>query len=127
MKVNRNGHWPAKYQIEVAGQLGSQWSDWFEGAAISGRSRRTLFISNELDQQGLHGLLVRTRDLGLPGPVARAQGVTLPPDSATLQEQLKESGFSTVRGSDLMPGSLTKLGSSLDYCSMNYKQVKCCR
>ena len=66
MKVTKNFHGPARYQIEVAGQLGMQWSDWFEGAAISGRRGRTLFISKELDQQGLHGLLVRIRDLGLP-------------------------------------------------------------
>ncbi len=66
MKGTMNFHFPAKYQIEVAGQLGRQWSDWFEGTAISGRQGRTLFISNELDQQGLHGLLVRIRDLGLP-------------------------------------------------------------
>lgn len=36
---------------------------------------------------------------------ASMRGVTPLPDSATLQEQLKESGFSTVRASDLMPGS----------------------
>lgn len=64
MTKNFNG--TARYKIEVAGQLGSQWSDWFEGASISGRRGRTIFISNELDQQGLHGLLVRIRDLGLP-------------------------------------------------------------
>ena len=66
MRRTKNFHWPARYQIEVAGQLGRQWSDWFEGAAVSGRRGRTLFTSNELDQQGLHGLLVRIRDLGLP-------------------------------------------------------------
>ncbi len=36
---------------------------------------------------------------------ASMQGVTPLPDSATLQGQLKESGFSIVRVSDLMPGS----------------------
>lgn len=36
---------------------------------------------------------------------ASMQGVTPLPDSATLGEQLKESGFSTVRVSELMPGS----------------------
>ncbi len=66
MKVNKNLHWPAQYQIEVAGQLDKKWSDWFEGTAVSGKRGRTLFISQELDQQGLHGLLVRIRDLGLP-------------------------------------------------------------
>ena len=66
VKITRNYHFPARYQIEVAGQLGHQWSDWFEGATVSGRQGQTLFVSNELDQQGLHGLLVRIRDLGLP-------------------------------------------------------------
>lgn len=66
MKRTRSFHFPARYQIEVAGQLGHQWSDWFEGTAVFGGSGRTLFVSNELDQQGLHGLLVRIRDLGLP-------------------------------------------------------------
>lgn len=60
-----NYHEPARYQIEVAGQLSSEWSDWFEGVEITGGRGRTLFISKELDQQGLHGLLVRIRDLGL--------------------------------------------------------------
>lgn len=66
MKRTRSFHFPARYQIEVAGQLGRQWSDWFEGTAIYGSRGRTFFISNELDQQGLHGLLVRIRDMGLP-------------------------------------------------------------
>lgn len=66
MKATKSFHGLARYQIEVAGQLGRKWSDWFEGTAIFGRRGRTLFISNELDQQGLHGLLVRIRDLGLP-------------------------------------------------------------
>lgn len=66
MKTTRNYHFPARYQIEVAGQLGRQWSDWFEGTTLSGRRGQTVFLSNELDQQGLHGLLVRIRDLGLP-------------------------------------------------------------
>ncbi len=66
MKVTRKFHSPARYQIEVAGQLDRQWSDWFEGTTVTGRRGRTIFVSNELDQQGLHGLLVRIRDLGLP-------------------------------------------------------------
>ncbi len=36
---------------------------------------------------------------------ASMQGVTPLPDPVTLREQLKESGFSTVKVSDLMPGS----------------------
>lgn len=36
---------------------------------------------------------------------ASMKGVTLLPDPATLQEQLRESGFSIVRVSNLMPGS----------------------
>ncbi len=36
---------------------------------------------------------------------ASMQGVTLLPDPEILNEQLRESGFSTIRVSDLIPGS----------------------
>jgi len=59
-------HGPANYQIKVKGQLGSQWSDWFEGIAIESEGAVTTLTSQVLDQPALHGLLVRVRDLGLP-------------------------------------------------------------
>jgi hypothetical protein len=66
MAKNKNWHSPTKYQIEVGGELGSQWADWFDGVVVMGRDGLTVFISDLLDQPALHGLLIRIRDLGLP-------------------------------------------------------------
>jgi len=57
---------PADYQIKVKGQLGSQWSDWFEGMAVESEGAVTTLTGQVLDQSALHGLFVRIRDLGLP-------------------------------------------------------------
>lgn len=59
-------HGPAEYQIEVKGNLGSQWSDWFSGMTIEAEGTVTTITGKVLDQPALHGLLVRIRDLGLP-------------------------------------------------------------
>ena len=59
-------HGPADYQIKVNGNLGSQWSDWFEGMTIESENAVTTMTGKVLDQSALHGLLVRVRDLGLP-------------------------------------------------------------
>ena len=59
-------HGPADYQIKVKGNLGSQWSDWFEGMTIEYEGAATIIKCKLLDQPALHGLLVRVRDLGLP-------------------------------------------------------------
>jgi len=59
-------HGPAGYQIEVRGNLGSQWSDWFAGMTIQSEGAVTTITGIVLDQPALHGLLVRIRDLGLP-------------------------------------------------------------
>jgi len=62
----RKWHGPAKYEIEVRGQLGSQWSDWFDDITIESYSGMTTITIDILDQAALHGLLARIRDLGLP-------------------------------------------------------------
>lgn len=66
MGKNTVWHGPARYQIKVRGNLGSQWSDWFEGMTIESESDVTTIKGIALDQSALHGLLVRVRDLGLP-------------------------------------------------------------
>lgn len=66
MKTTVNYPMPARYQVKAAGQPGHQWSGWFRRSTVFDRQRQTIFVSNALDQQGLHGLLVRIRDLGLP-------------------------------------------------------------
>ena len=66
MPNSKGWHGPADYQIIVKGQLGSRWSDWFEGMTIEAEGAVTIIKGNVLDQSALHGLLVRIRDLGLP-------------------------------------------------------------
>jgi hypothetical protein len=66
MAKQKNWHGPADYQIKVNGNLGSQWSDWFEGMTIESENAVTTMTGKVLDQSALHGLLVRVRDLGLP-------------------------------------------------------------
>ncbi|MDY6793454.1 MAG: hypothetical protein SWH54_19500 [Thermodesulfobacteriota bacterium] len=66
MAKHKVWHGPADYQIKVKGNLGSQWSDWFEGMTIESEGAFTNITGKVLDQPALHGLLVRVRDLGLP-------------------------------------------------------------
>ena len=55
------------YEIRLAGHLGDQWADWFEGLTITLEDGGdTLLAGPVLDQAALHGLLRKVRDLGLP-------------------------------------------------------------
>lgn len=55
------------YQIRLAGHLGDEWTDWFEGLAITlEEDGDTLLIGPVIDQAALHGLLRKVRDLGVP-------------------------------------------------------------
>jgi hypothetical protein len=57
---------PQIYQIRIKGQLDSQWTDWFEGLAITLEDDGdTLLTGPVVDQAALHGLLKKVRDLGL--------------------------------------------------------------
>jgi hypothetical protein len=66
---------PARYEIRVAGVLGSRWAAWFNGLQISGLQISGLQVSGQgdetvicgllADQPALHGLLTKVRDLGL--------------------------------------------------------------
>ena len=58
---------PVVYQIRIKGQLDPEWTDWFEGLAITLEGDgNTLLTGPVLDQAALHGLLKKLRDLGLP-------------------------------------------------------------
>ena len=62
-----NPRQPKSYQIRIKGQLGDQWSDWFEGLTITlEEDGNTLLSGPVVDQSALHGLLKRVRDLGMP-------------------------------------------------------------
>lgn len=54
------------YQISLKGYLTSQWSEWFEGMAITLEDNGdTLVTGTVKDQAALHGLLKQVRDLGM--------------------------------------------------------------
>jgi hypothetical protein len=58
---------PTAYQIRIKGHLGRQWTDWFEGLAITLEDDGdTLLTGPVADQAALHGLLKKVRDLGTP-------------------------------------------------------------
>lgn len=58
---------PTVYQIRLEGHLGSQWTAWFEGVAITlHENGDTILQSVVVDQAELYGLLRKMRDLGMP-------------------------------------------------------------
>ena len=57
---------PAVYQIRVRGQLGQEWSGWFEGLTITlAEGGDTLLTGPVADQAALFGLLRKVRNLGM--------------------------------------------------------------
>lgn len=55
------------YQIRIKGHLDDGWCEWFEGLNLDRESGGTTLLSGPVaDQPGLHGLLIKIRDLGLP-------------------------------------------------------------
>jgi hypothetical protein len=62
---------PARYRIEIQGQLNDTWSINFGGLTISvrtnpGGGKITTLQGLVADQASLHGILNSIRDLGLP-------------------------------------------------------------
>jgi hypothetical protein len=58
---------PTVYRIRIKGHLGSQWTEWFGGLAITLEDDGdTLLTGPVIDQAALHGLLRKVRDLGMP-------------------------------------------------------------
>jgi len=58
---------PMVYQIRIKGHLGRQWTDWFEGLAITLEDNgETLLTGPVVDQAALHGVLKKVRDLAMP-------------------------------------------------------------
>ena len=57
---------PKIYHIRIKGHLESQWSDWFEGLAITLEDDGNTLLSGLVaDDAALHGLLKKVRDLGM--------------------------------------------------------------
>ena len=58
---------PRIYQIRLEGHLDHQWSDWFDGLAITLEDNGDTVLTGPVaDQAALHGLLKKVRDLGVP-------------------------------------------------------------
>jgi hypothetical protein len=58
---------PMVYQIRLKGHLGSGWTDWFGGMAITLEDDGDTLLTGPVeDQAALHGLLRKVRDLGMP-------------------------------------------------------------
>jgi hypothetical protein len=67
LNTSTNQTKPMVYQIRLKGQLGHEWTDWFEGMSITLEgSGDTLLTGPVADQAALYGLLRKARDLGLP-------------------------------------------------------------
>jgi hypothetical protein len=63
------GHYdrPGRYEIRLKGRLEARWAAWFDGLTVTQDSDGTTVIGGPVaDQAALHGLLQKTRDLGLP-------------------------------------------------------------
>jgi hypothetical protein len=55
------------YELRITGHLGQEWTDWFEGLAITLEANGDTLLSGPVvDQAALHGLLKKVRDLGMP-------------------------------------------------------------
>jgi hypothetical protein len=66
MNIDEQGDKKDFYQIKVRGFLDDKWSDWFDGLTISHHCEtETLLTGPVSDQQALHGILAKIRDLGL--------------------------------------------------------------
>ena len=58
---------PGRYCIRVRGELGPEWSTWFDDLAVTAQPNGDTTLQGTVrDQAALHGLLARIRDLGLP-------------------------------------------------------------
>ena len=82
---------PMVYQIRLKGHLGSEWTDWFGGLAVTlEEDGDTLLTGPVIDQAALHGLLKRVRDLGMPlvsvSPVEPGPPTTLGTGQAYVSE-----------------------------------------
>ncbi|MFW3169335.1 hypothetical protein [Geodermatophilus sp. CPCC 206100] len=57
---------PPRYEIRLAGHLGSRWAAWFDGLSLTNDSDGTTALRGPVvDQAALHGVLQKVRDTGL--------------------------------------------------------------
>ena len=57
---------PARYCIRVKGQMGPEWSEWFDGMTITcDATNETVLSGQVVDQAALYGILNKIQALGL--------------------------------------------------------------
>ena len=55
------------YELRVQGHLDDRWSDWLGSLAVRRQDDGTTVLAGPIvDQAGLHGVIARIRDLGVP-------------------------------------------------------------
>jgi hypothetical protein len=60
-------HSAGRYEIRLKGHLDARWAAWFDGLTLAHLADGTTLLHGPVaDQAELHGLLQKTRDLGLP-------------------------------------------------------------
>ena len=66
-KLSSDAREPQTYAIRIQGHLSREWTDWFEGLAITLEDNGDALLTGPVvDQAALHGVLRKVRDLGLP-------------------------------------------------------------
>lgn len=64
--MKANDYIPTVYQIRIRGELGGDWSAWFEGMEVGMEGNGDTLLTGLInDQAALHGVLKKIRDLGL--------------------------------------------------------------
>lgn len=85
----------ALYEIRLRGHLNSQWTDWFDGLAITLEANGTTLLRGPIvDQAALYGVLKRIRDIGIPLLsiicVEHGEEDSHTPEAQSLEEQNSE-------------------------------------
>ncbi len=59
-------HGSGRYEIRVRGHLDSRWAVWFDGFSLTRAGDGSTVLAGRTDQAGLHGVLRKLSDIGLP-------------------------------------------------------------
>ena len=61
-----NQYEPGRYEIRIKGHLDDRRAVGFEGLTVTREENGCTLLTGRFDQAGLHGLLRKVRDLGMP-------------------------------------------------------------
>jgi hypothetical protein len=59
-------HGSGRYEIRVEGHLDGRWAAWFDGFSLAPAGDGSTVLAGRTDQAGLHGVLRKLGDIGLP-------------------------------------------------------------